>query len=81
LKINPSVPFRFRLANPAASDVQLYVYTYGQEDERYGVHVEYLNLEETNYSDTVEILDNVSFEALVELMLTNLELSITRRAE
>lgn len=70
-----------RLANPAASDIQLYVYTYGQEDERYGVHIEYPNLEETNYSDTVEIHDNVSFDALVDLMVTNLELSITRRAE
>ena len=70
-----------RLANPAASDIQLYVFTYGQEDDCYGVHIEYPNLEETNYSDTVEIHDNVSFDALVDLMVTNLELSITRRAE
>ncbi|MGD8570511.1 MAG: hypothetical protein PVJ39_20655 [Gammaproteobacteria bacterium] len=70
-----------RLANPATPNIQLYVFTYGQEDERYGIHIEYPNLQETNYSDTVETYDNVSFDALVNIMITNLELPVTCRAE
>ena len=57
-----------RLANPAATSVQLYIFTYG-------VHIEYPNLQETNYSDTMEIRENVSFERLLSIMTTNLEIT------
>lgn len=70
-----------RLMSPTAGDVQLYVFTYGQQKDHYGVHIEYPDLQETNYRDTVETHDNISFDALVSLMVTNLELSITRRVE
>jgi hypothetical protein len=64
-----------RLANPAATSVQLYIFTYGQEEGCYGVHIEYPNLQETNYSDTMEIRENVSFERLLSIMTTNLEIT------
>ena len=79
---NPSDDKRaIRLANPPATSVQLYIFTYGQEEDSYGVHIEYPNLEETNYSDTLEIHENISFEHLVSIITTNLEIPVTGKAE
>lgn len=64
-----------RLKNPQSPNTQLYIFTYGQEQERYGLHIEFPNLEETNYSDTLEIYENVTFESLVRIIATNLNLT------
>jgi hypothetical protein len=63
-----------RLKNPKVRETQIYIYTYGQEEGRYGVHIEFPNLQETNYSDTIEIFENVSFDSLVNMLVTNLEI-------
>jgi hypothetical protein len=63
-----------RLANPLATSAQLYVFTYGQKEGCYGVHIEYPDLQETNYSDTIEIHENISFSSLVSIMTINLEI-------
>ncbi|WP_455366904.1 hypothetical protein, partial [Kaarinaea lacus] len=67
--------------NTPATSVQLYVFTYGQEVDHYGVHVEYPNLEETNYSDTIETHENISFHHLVSIITTNLEVPVTGTGE
>jgi hypothetical protein len=69
-------PRAVRLKNPASPRTQLYIFTYGQEEGRYGVHIEFPNLQETNYSDTLEILENVSYESLVNIMINNLDLPL-----
>ena len=63
-----------RLKNPQAPDTQVYVFTYGQEEGRFGVHIEYPDLQETNYSDTIEIHENISFNNLANLITINLEI-------
>jgi hypothetical protein len=63
-----------RLANPNATGAQLYIFTYGQEEGCYGVHIEYPNLQETNYSDTLEILENITLDQLVSIITVNLEI-------
>lgn len=63
-----------RLENPAATGAHLYIYTYGQEEGCYGVHIEYPDLRETNYSDTIEIHENISFTSLVSIMRINLDI-------
>lgn len=70
-----------RLANSPVTSVQLYIFTYGQEEDSYGVHIEYPNLQETNYSDTLEIHENISFDHLVNIITTNLEVSVTGEEE
>jgi len=67
-----------RLANPLTTTAQLYVFTYGQEEGCYGVHIEYPDLQETNYNDTIEIHENISFSSLVSIMITNLDIPIER---
>ena len=72
---NPSDDKRaIRLANPTTRNIQLYIFTYGQKENSYGVHIEYPNLEETNYNDTLEIHENISFNRLVSIITTNLEI-------
>ena len=63
-----------RLVNPVDSCISVYVYTYGQEDERYGAHIEYPDLSETKSSDTLEIYDNLSFLTLVDLLKAELNI-------
>ena len=63
-----------RLKNPHVPETQIYIFTYGQEDDLYGVHIEFPNLQETNYSDTVEMFENISFESLVDILTVNLDI-------
>lgn len=63
-----------RLANPGVTNAQLYVFTYGQDEGCYGVHIEFPDLQETNYSDTLEIHENISFSTLVNIVQTTLEI-------
>ena len=65
-----------RMGNIALTDTQLYVFTYGQDTDLYGVHIEYPNRLETNYNDTLEIYENISFSTLVNIMITNLEIPL-----
>jgi hypothetical protein len=67
-----------RLTNPPATEAQLYIFTYGQEEGFYGVHIEYPNLQETNYNDTIEIRENVSLSSLVSIITTNLEIPVEK---
>jgi len=62
-----------RLSNSAITPTVLYVYTFGQREGRYGVHIEYPNIQETNYYDTVEIYENINFDHLVEVIKMKLE--------
>lgn len=63
-----------RLCNPTISDTVLYIYTYGQQDDHYGLHIEYPNIQEANYYDTLESLENVTFEQLISIMLMKLDI-------
>lgn len=57
-----------RLHSPDNPALSVYLYTHGQEEERYGVHLEYPQLAETPVNNTVEMLENVSLDRLAELL-------------
>ena len=62
-----------RLGNPDDSGYSIYIYTYGQEQDHYGVHLEYRNSEYINTvdniaKDTVEIFDGLSYNNLLDLL-------------
>ena len=63
-----------RLGNSKVSDTQLYIYTYGQNVGCYGVHIKFPDLQETNYKDTLEIYENISFNTLINIIVTNLDI-------
>lgn len=57
-----------RLGNPNDTEQSLYIYTYGQEKDRYGVHLEYANQQNRSISDIVEVFDNLTYEQLVDVI-------------
>ena len=67
-------PRAIRLCNPPQTPVNVYIYTYGQDTDRYGAHIEYPELSDTEISNTVDIYDNISYEKLADLIQTYLEL-------
>jgi hypothetical protein len=57
-----------RLHAPGNPALSVYLYTHGQEEDRYGLHLEYPQLSETPVNNTVEMLENVSLDRLAELL-------------
>lgn len=53
-------------------DLSAYLYTYGQDNERYGVHLEYPLLAETSLSKSIEMQEGLDFEQLVDLLQMHL---------
>ena len=62
-----------RLLKPGDGTLSIYIYTYGQEVDNYGVHLEYPDLRETSLNNTLDIYDNVSYETLCRLIETHLD--------
>lgn len=61
-----------RLYKPGEEEMCAYLYTYGQEAERYGVHLEYPQLLETAASKTIEMQEDLDFEQLVAVLQVHL---------
>lgn len=57
-----------QMCKAGVNDISAYIYTYGQSHNRYGLHLEYPALEELNYQNSVEILDDIDFDNLVNLL-------------
>ncbi len=62
-----------RLQHPAAAGVSAYLYTYGQEDERYGVHLEYPAPAETPLSEAVEVCEDIDFDTLAAMLASHFD--------
>jgi len=63
-----------RLYSPDNPGLSVYLYTHGQNHGRYGIHLEYPRLGESPVSDTVEMLEDVRFDRLVELLAMHFEI-------
>ena len=50
------------------TNMSAYLYTYGQADERYGVHLEYPMLPDTTSSQTVEMQEDLDVDQLARLL-------------
>lgn len=57
-----------RLSSPDDTTTTVYIYTYGQVQDKYGVHLEYTDVLNQYLDNSVEVYDNMSFENLVELL-------------
>ena len=57
-----------RLAHTDNSGHCIYIYTYGQKSEHYGVHLEYPQLDNINPGDAIETYDDLNYNQLLELL-------------
>ena len=52
-----------------------YIYTYGQHEGKYGIHLEFPIYEESDISNITDIYEGISFDRLVELLSTHFDLT------
>ena len=57
-----------RLCHAKIVNICAYIYTYGHEAERYGIHLEYPVENDIAYSDTIDIHENLVYAQLLELL-------------
>ncbi len=63
-----------RLAATHASDISVYLYTYGQSEGCYGLDLEYPIIDAMNFNQTIETQENLNFESLLQLIQMHLEM-------
>ncbi len=51
----------------------VYIYTYGQRKDRYGLHLEYPRFEESNVSELEEIYEDLNYDKLLEILKLHLQ--------
>lgn len=67
-----------RLFKPNDNTLSIYIFTYGQSPEHYGVHLEYPDIQETSLNNTLDIYDNVDYDSLCNLIESHLDCRIVR---
>lgn len=61
-------PMAIRIYNPDEVEMSAYLYTYGQDEERYGVHLEYPDHTQTASGKTIEMQEGLDFEQLLAVL-------------
>lgn len=74
LVITQEVDKAIRLYKRGDSTLSVYIYTYAQEPEYYGIHLEYPDLKETSSNNTLDIYDNVDYDNLCNLLQAHLDI-------
>ena len=62
------------LYKPDSREVQAYLYTYGQDEEHYGVHLEFPAIANNQRFDNTEIYENTSLDNLVEILAVHFDI-------
>ena len=62
-----------RLAKIDDPSIRAYIYTYGQEQEHYGVHLELAVHEEVDISNDVAVYENVSLDRLAGMLCVHFD--------
>lgn len=55
--------------------VSVYIYTYGQLKDKYGIHLEFPFHDEADISSSMDIYEGVSFDRLLDLVRSHLDLT------
>lgn len=63
-----------RLATEADSPVSAYLYTYGQDAGRCGVHLEFPQHRESDISSSLDVYENIAVESLAEMLRVHFDL-------
>jgi hypothetical protein len=66
-------PRAIRLLKADEQGISAYLYTYGQEPEHYGVHLELPVLVERSRSDDMEIHEGIHLERLVDMLCVHFD--------
>lgn len=67
-------PRAIRLLKAGERGIGAYLYTYGQEPNKYGVHLELAMHAERNLANDLEVCEGLSFDRLVEILCVHFDL-------
>lgn len=67
-------PRAVRLLKADKKGISAYLYTYGQDSDTYGVHLELPVHRERNRSNDIEIFEGISIERLVDILCVHFDL-------
>jgi hypothetical protein len=66
-------PQSILIHKPDCLSVKAYLYTYGQETEHYGVHLEFPAIVNSQRFDNTEIYENITVDNLVEILAVHFD--------
>jgi len=64
-----------RLTKRDAPLISAYLYTYGQDKGRCGVHLEFPQHDESDISSSLDVYENVGIDALTDMLSVHLDLA------
>lgn len=67
--------FTVMLVKPGQPDIRAYIYTYGQADNFYGIHLEYPWFIENEFNDSILVYENLSMQQVTNSMATHFEVA------
>lgn len=67
-------PQSISLYKPDCREIQAYLYTYGQADEHYGVHLEFPAFANDQRFDNTEIHEDTSLDNLMEILAVHFDI-------
>ncbi|WP_334223704.1 hypothetical protein [Thiosocius teredinicola] len=68
-------PRAVRLEKPGDPMICAYLYTYGQDEGRCGIHLEFPQFDESDISSSTDIHENVAINTLVDMLQVHFDLS------
>ena len=67
--------FSIALIKQNQPEVRAYVYTYGQAQEMYGIHLEYPWFIENEFNDVIQVYEDLSLNQIVNTLATHFEVA------
>ena len=68
-------PLSIELVKANQSQVRAYIYTHGQSQDRYGIHLEYPWYVENEFNDAVLVYEDLSMSQVINTLATHFEVS------
>lgn len=55
--------------------LRAYIFTYGQDPDKYGIHLEYPQFEETSFSNAIQAYEGYSLDQVVDTLVMHFEIN------
>jgi len=63
------------LVKPDQPDIRAYIYTHGQAENIYGIHLEYPWFIENEFNDSILVYENLTMQQVINSMVTHFDVA------
>lgn len=67
--------YSIAFVKPEDKDIKAFIYTYGQKNDFYGIHLEYPGLAENEYLDSTQIYEDLTKQQIINTLATHFEIT------